>query len=88
MALSLFLGQQGHIPDSIRTTATVHLHPAQLAIAFVELETEATVPGLKETELREAARLAKENCPVSKALGAIRVVLKSARLAVAPVVCG
>lgn len=88
MALSLFLGKQGHTPEFIQTTATVHLHPEQLAIAFIELETQAAVAGLKPPEFQEIARLAKENCPVSKALGAVRIVLKSARLAPSPTKVG
>lgn len=87
MALSLFLGKQGYTAEAIRTTATVHLHPEQLAIAFVELETEAEVPRLRESEFRQAARLAKENCPISKALGAVQVVLKAARLIPMPAQC-
>jgi osmotically inducible protein OsmC len=80
MALSLFLGEHGHTPESIRTTATVHLDPQQLAITLIELETEAEVPGLTETEFRELAEQAKKNCPVSKALGAVQIILKSAKL--------
>jgi lipoyl-dependent peroxiredoxin len=80
MALSLFLEQQGHTPDAIRTTATVHLDPQQLAITRIELETEADVPGLAEAEFPAIAEQAKSNCPVSKALGGVQIVLKSAKL--------
>jgi osmotically inducible protein OsmC len=80
MALSLFLGERGHTPESIRTTATVSLDPKQLAITQIELETEADVAGLDEAEFRETAEQAKQNCPVSKALGGVRLVLRSATL--------
>jgi osmotically inducible protein OsmC len=80
MALSLFLGDRGHAPEAIRTTATVELDPKQLAITRIELETEAEVPGLDEAAFREIAEQAKKNCPVSKALGSVQIVLKSARL--------
>ncbi|MEP7226625.1 MAG: OsmC family protein [Gemmatimonadales bacterium] len=80
MALSLFLGEQGHTPEAIRTTATVELDPKQLAITRIELETEAEVPGLDEAAFREIAEQAKKNCPVSKALGGVQIVLKSAKL--------
>jgi osmotically inducible protein OsmC len=80
MALSLFLEQQGHTPDAIRTTATVHLDPKQLAITQIDLETEAEVPGLAESAFPALAEQAKENCPVSKALAGVQILLKSARL--------
>jgi osmotically inducible protein OsmC len=80
MALSLFLEQQGHTPDAIRTTATVPLDPRQLAITRIELETEADVPGLAESEFPAIAEQAKSNCPVSKALGGVQIDLKSAKL--------
>jgi lipoyl-dependent peroxiredoxin len=80
MALSLFLGKHGHPPEGIRTTATVELDPEQLAITRIELETEADVSGLNEAEFREIAEEAKNNCPVSKALQGVQIVLKSAKL--------
>jgi lipoyl-dependent peroxiredoxin len=86
MALSLFLGQHGHTPEAIRTTATVELDPQQLAIIRIELETEADVAGLDDTGFREIAEEAKQNCPVSKALKGVEIVLRSARLS--PVAAG
>jgi osmotically inducible protein OsmC len=80
MALSLFLEERGHTPEAIRTTATVSLDPSQLAITRIELETEADVPGIDEAEFRETAEQAKQNCPVSKALGGVQIVLRSAAL--------
>jgi lipoyl-dependent peroxiredoxin len=86
MALSLFLGQHGHTPEAIRTTATVELDPQQLAITRIELETEADVAGLDDAGFREIAEEAKQNCPVSKALERVEIVLRSARLS--PVAAG
>lgn len=80
MALSLFLEERGHTPDAIRTSATVSLDPSQLAITRIELETEANVDGVDEAEFREIAEEAKKNCPVSKALAGVQIVLKSAAL--------
>jgi len=80
MALSLVLEKHGHTPEAIHTTSTVHLDPQQLAITQIELQTEAEVPGLTESEFRELAEEAKTNCPVSKALGAVPMILKSAKL--------
>ena len=81
MALSLILGEMGKSPRTIRTTATVTLDPKQLIITRSELETEAEVPGMSESEFRQAADKAKANCPVSKVLAGAEIVLKSARLA-------
>ena len=81
MALALVLGERGHEPEAIRTTATVALDPDALAVTRVELETEGEVPGLDEASFREAAEKAKAACPVSKALAGAEVVLKAARLA-------
>jgi osmotically inducible protein OsmC len=80
MALSLFLEQQGHAPDAIRTTATVQLDPKQLAITRIDLETEAEVPGLADSAFPAIAEQAKQNCPVSKALAGVQITLKSAKL--------
>jgi osmotically inducible protein OsmC len=81
MALSLFLGEMGRTAEAIRTTATVILDPKQLAITRIELETEAEVPGMSESEFRSAAEKAKQNCPVSKVLAGAEIVLLSAKLA-------
>jgi osmotically inducible protein OsmC len=81
MALSLFLEQEGHAPEAIRTTATVQLDPQQLAITRIDLETEAEVPGLAESAFPAIAEQAKRNCPVSKALAGVQIALKSAKLA-------
>lgn len=80
MALALFLGERGHRPDVIRTTSSVQLDPEQLAITRIELETEAEVARLDEGEFQRLAEQAKANCPVSKALSGVEIVLKTARL--------
>ena len=81
MALSLFLEQAGKRPDAIRTTATVQLDPEKLAITRIDLDTEAEVPGLSESEFQKLADQAKQNCPVSKALAGVDIAIKSAKLA-------
>jgi osmotically inducible protein OsmC len=80
MALSLFLGERGYTPEVIRTTSTVQLDPDKLAITRIDLDTEAEVPRLDEGEFQRIAEQAKQNCPVSKALGSVEIVLKSAKL--------
>jgi osmotically inducible protein OsmC len=80
MALALFLEERGHRPSVIRTTSSVQLDPEQLAITRIDLETEAEVPRLDEGEFQRLAEQAKVNCPVSKALAGVQIVLNSAKL--------
>ena len=80
MAFSLVLGELGHKPASIRTTATVRLDPASLTITTISLETEGDVPGIAAEEFREAAETARRNCPVSKALAGVEIELGPVRL--------
>ena len=80
MALALFLGRRGYRPVAIDTAATVHLDPQTLAIARIELDADAEVPGLSDSAFQECAELAKEYCPVSKALSGVEILLRSASL--------
>jgi osmotically inducible protein OsmC len=79
MFLSALLTRAGFTPTSIETTAKVHLE-AGPTITKIELDCEADVPNLDEVGLQEHAAAAKENCPVSKALTGVEIVL-NARLA-------
>ena len=75
MALALVLGEADYTPQSIQTTAKVHLDADALAITHVELFTEGDVPGLDAVAFREHAEEAKENCPLSKALAGVKIEL-------------
>jgi osmotically inducible protein OsmC len=79
MALSGALGRAGHDPESVETTARVHLDKEDggFAITRVELQTRARVPGISEEDFQAAANEAKEGCPVSRALGAIEITLEA-----------
>ena len=80
MALSAVLGEGGHTPDSIETSAKVNFETGEggPAISRVELTTRARVPGLDDAGFKEAAETAKANCPVSKALGGVEITLDAA----------
>ena len=82
MALSLFLGQQNHVPERIHTKASVHLEPkgGGFSITRIDLDTEAVVPGLDPATFQTLAEQAKTLCPVSQALAGTEITL-SARLA-------
>jgi osmotically inducible protein OsmC len=78
MALSLFLGDAGHTPDSIDTTAKVRIEPQQgggFAITRSDLVTRARVSGIDEATFQEIAKAAKANCPVSRALAGVEIGL-------------
>src|SRR6185295_6758169 len=82
MALSAGLGRAGFAPRRIATTAKVHLEKVGegFKITRIDLDTEADVPNIDEAAFQEAARKAKETCPVSQALGGVDISL-NARLA-------
>jgi lipoyl-dependent peroxiredoxin len=73
MALSLVVGQAGHSLESVETKATVHIDKVDegFAITQIELETQARVPGLEDSEFQDLAEGAKKGCPVSQALAAV-----------------
>jgi osmotically inducible protein OsmC len=79
MALSGQLSQVGITPNSIETSAAVHLVPPN-GITKIELTTVGDVPGISEADFIAAAQKAKETCPVSQALAAVEITL-TAKLA-------
>jgi osmotically inducible protein OsmC len=79
MFLAALLTEKGHKPDRIHTTAAVHLG-AGPTINKIELDCEATVPGVGEAEFQELALAAKAGCPVSKAVAAVPEITLSAKL--------
>lgn len=82
MFLSALLSNNGYAPESINTTASVTLgrDGTGPVITLIELETTATVPDLSEEDFQDFLAKAKANCPISRALAATEIVLKSARL--------
>jgi lipoyl-dependent peroxiredoxin len=82
MALSGVLGAQGVEPESIRTEAAVQIlkEGEGFAIKKIELTTSARVPGIEEDAFQQAVQAAKDNCPVSVALGAVPSISVNATL--------
>ena len=70
MKLSFVLGKAGFTPDTLTTTATVHLDTEKGAVSDVHLELKAKVPGITAEKFAECAEDAKLNCPISKLLNA------------------
>jgi osmotically inducible protein OsmC len=79
MALSAGLGRAGFQPKRIATSAKVHLEKVGegFKITRIELDCEAEVPGIDDAAFQDAARKAKEGCPVSQALGGVEITLKA-----------
>jgi osmotically inducible protein OsmC len=79
MALAGNLAQAGYTPQAIETTAKVSIEKGSdgFSITRIELDTQARVPDIDEDTFREQAEMAKETCPVSKALAATKITLKA-----------
>jgi osmotically inducible protein OsmC len=82
MQLSGLLTAGNHPPKSIHTTARVHIEASAKGadITTIDLETRAEVPGLDHDTFMKMAEMAKEICPVSKALKAVKINLKATLL--------
>jgi osmotically inducible protein OsmC len=79
MQLSHFLAENGTPAEKLDAKAVITLVPGT-GITGSALTLVGTVPGIDAAKFKELAEKAKENCPVSKALGAIKLSL-DARLA-------
>jgi len=66
MAFAHHLSQQGHVPESIVTQATISLDNG--VIARMHLQTRGSVPGLGEAEFKRFAEEAEKQCKVSNVL--------------------
>jgi lipoyl-dependent peroxiredoxin len=76
MALSHGLAQSGHAAERLQTSATVTFVPGT-GVTRSALTVVGSVPGIGEDEFQAAAEDAKENCPVSKALGGVEKTLEA-----------
>lgn len=76
MQLSHFLAEDGAPARSLEATATVTLVPGT-GITESALSLVGDVPGISADRFRELAEKAKAECPVSRALGAIKVTLEA-----------
>jgi len=83
MAFSKGLADAGHTPNSVDTTAKVHLDKtdAGMTVTRIELETVGDVPGIDDAEFQKIAQGAKENCPISRLLSPGAEITLTARLA-------
>lgn len=80
MQLSHFLAENGTPADKLDAKAVVTYGPAAgggFEITESAITLVGTVPGITAAKFTELAEKAKAGCPVSKALGAIKVSLKA-----------
>ncbi len=77
MALSGDLTAAGFKPEVVRASAEVHLDMIDgvPTIALIELTVGAKVPGVDDAKFQEIAAGTKMNCPVSRALGAVKITV-------------
>jgi osmotically inducible protein OsmC len=82
MALSVALTQAGTPPESLDTEAQVTVAQVDggFAITKIALTVRGKVPGVDEAAFLEAAKGAKEGCPLSKALAAVKEITLDAAL--------
>ncbi len=67
MALADNLSTQGHVPQALRTSATLTLQKGERGwkITKIQLDTEGEVPGIDQAAFAAAAEQTKQTCPVS-----------------------
>ncbi|MGE5297229.1 MAG: OsmC family protein [Solirubrobacterales bacterium] len=75
MALAHGLEEAGYSPESIETSAKVTIEQVEggFAITRIHLDTQGAVPDIDEDEFQRQAEIAKDNCPVSKALAGTNI---------------
>lgn len=79
MALAGDLTAAGFPPQSVATTARVHVDKVDggFAITTIDLLTEADVPNIDADTFQQIAEAAKAGCPVSKALAGVNITLSA-----------
>lgn len=79
MALSAGLSKAGYLVDEIATEAVVMMDKtdAGFVISGVKLTTQAKVQEITPDEFQKFANDAKQDCPVSQALAAVKVDLEA-----------
>ena len=79
MSLANLLGEAGHPPTDLRTTAEVTLEQleAGFSITRIRLSTTGEVPGVDPERFSQLAEEAKATCPVSRALAGTEIMLEA-----------
>lgn len=79
MFLSALISAEELTPESVETTATVHLESDDVGpvISTIELDCQVKCEGLSEEKFNELAAAAKEKCPVSRLVAAADIKLNA-----------
>jgi lipoyl-dependent peroxiredoxin len=79
MFLSAQLTNAGYPPNSVKTTATVHLGRDDKGpvITLIELDVTADVPNIDDETFAALAEKSKDGCPISRALAATEISLNT-----------
>lgn len=79
MAFSGALGKAGFAPNSIKTSAKVHIDKVGegFTITKIELDMVGDIPGIDNDTFLKIANGAKAGCPVSRALTGVEIVLNA-----------
>ncbi len=77
MFLAALISGEGLTPESVETTAKVHLGKDDKGpvITTIELESQVKCPGLSQEKFKELASAAKEGCPISRLVAAADIQL-------------
>ena len=77
MFLAALISGEGLIPDSVETTASVHLGRDETGpvITTIELDCQVKCDGLSQDKFEELAAAAKEKCPISRLVAAADIKL-------------
>ncbi len=77
MAFALGLNRAGYQPESIHTTADVHIEKddSGFSITRINLKTRARIPGIGHDAFMQQAEAAKAGCPVSKLFKGAEITL-------------
>lgn len=82
MQLSHVLAEAGHQPESVKASARVELRPVDGAptITEIAIQAEGRVPGIDQAQFEQHASTAKEQCLITRALGAVEEITLEATL--------
>lgn len=77
MFLSALISGENLTPESVATTAKVHLAKDDIGpvVSLIELNCEVKCDGLSQEKFEELASAAKEKCPISRLVAAAEVKL-------------
>jgi lipoyl-dependent peroxiredoxin len=79
MFLAALISAEKLQPESVETTAKVHLETDAIGplITVIELDCQVKCPGLTQAKFKELAQTSKEKCPVSRLYKGAEIKLKA-----------